>query len=442
MPSNVGRLSSVFLVLSAFTAAAAAQSPQSSQSPSAPATGVTPAAVSKAPTTAEVMRDRISKAKAFIAVRNYSAAIYELENIRRETGDPSVHAVANVLLMNSYLEQGDHKRAQAFLNQFYNEQKTTKPGAFTAYTTIAGQIVKSARSQAERYRSLGLNIGDRELPLEALNDLEKMRETVEIVITQSKELSNDKTKTAEALGLLEEATNSRVMIARDDYDARRWRDLVADSREAMASSRSVVINAVDGTSSEPAAAAAGPGTVAGSNLNKETVGDRAVAKLSIPVDESKPAVTAAAKPVEPLKISAEKPPIQKISEDVPDTAVERSRIVAGTTRTPNEDSNKVKATLSSTPVGPLFVGSLLPYASKQSQPRYPAAARSIRATGVVKVEVTVDEEGNVSEVKDTSGPALLQSSAKEAILKWKFRPFVVDGQPVKATGFVNFNFSL
>ena len=27
-----------------------------------------------------------------------------------------------------------------------------------------------------------------------------------------------------ALGLMEEATNSRVMIARDDYDARRWRD--------------------------------------------------------------------------------------------------------------------------------------------------------------------------------------------------------------------------
>ena len=38
------------------------------------------------PTSGDVMRERISKAKAFIAVRNYNAAIYELENIRKETG--------------------------------------------------------------------------------------------------------------------------------------------------------------------------------------------------------------------------------------------------------------------------------------------------------------------------------------------------------------------
>ena len=66
----------------------------------------------------------------------------------------------------------------------------------------------------------------------------------------------------------------------------------------------------------------------------------------------------------------------------------------------------------------------------------------MRTTGVVKVEVTVDETGKVTEVKNTSGPTLLQAAAKDAIRKWTFRPFMKDGQPVKATGFVNFNFSL
>ena len=66
----------------------------------------------------------------------------------------------------------------------------------------------------------------------------------------------------------------------------------------------------------------------------------------------------------------------------------------------------------------------------------------MRASGVVKVEVAIDEEGNVTEIKSTSGPVLLQGSAKDAIKKWKFRPVMVDGQPVKATGFVSFNFSL
>ena len=45
------------------------------------------------------------------------------------------------------------------------------------------------------------------------------------------------------MALLEEASNSRSMLARDDYDARRWRDEIADSRETMANSRSVVVDA-------------------------------------------------------------------------------------------------------------------------------------------------------------------------------------------------------
>ncbi len=96
----------------------------------------------------------------------------------------------------------------------------------------------------------------------------------------------------------------------------------------------------------------------------------------------------------------------------------------------------------SAPAGPMDVGSLLAYATKQQAPVYPPAARSMRATGIVKVEVTVIESGDVSEVQKTSGPGLLQTAAKDAIRKWKFKPFVRDGQPVKAIGFVNFNFAL
>ena len=48
------------------------------------------------------------------------------------------------------------------------------------------------------------------------------------------------------MALLEEASNSRAMIARDDYDARRWKDEVADTRETMANSRSTVMSARPG----------------------------------------------------------------------------------------------------------------------------------------------------------------------------------------------------
>ena len=203
MPLNVRKFcTSVLLVIVSSVLAVVAQSnPSSSPQP------VNPPAT--APTSGDVMRERISKAKAFIAVRNYNAAIYELENIRRETADSAVQGVVSVLLMNSYLEQGDFKRAQDLLTGFYNAQKAAKPNATQLYNAVAGQIVKGARNRAERYRSLGLSVTDRTLPLEATNDLEKMRETLELVITQSKEIGKDKVKTHDAMALLEEASNSR-----------------------------------------------------------------------------------------------------------------------------------------------------------------------------------------------------------------------------------------
>ncbi len=453
MPSNVGRnFTSVFIVLAALTTVSVAQTPQvppqASPSPAAPATmaeAVPTQPIAKAPTAAEVMRDRISKAKAFIAVRNYYAAINELENIRRETSDQSVIAVTNVLLMNSYLEQGDHKKAQGLLNQFYAEQKTTKQNALTSYGTVAGQIVKSARNQADRYRALGLSISDRNLPLEALNDLEKMRETVELVITQSKELLADKVKSATGLGLMEEATNARVAIARDDYDARRWRDAVADSREQMVVSRSVIVSAVDGTSSPVTQPQQPTTTVSTSNTSVQ------ILLASNPV-ENKPSnavLTINNPPPIPNTVASNTTPLVTQPEKKPETKVEgkqepqtdRTRIVAGAIQQ-TEDANKVKATTSSKPTGPVAVGSLLPYAEKQSAPIYPPAARTMRATGIVRVEVTVDETGNVSEIRSSSGPTLLQTSAKDAIRKWKFRPILIEGQAVQAIGFVNFNFSL
>ena len=131
MPLNVKRIfTSAAITFFGAAAIASAQTPQPTTQATAPTQ--TPAqtqtqptiAVEKQPTSAEVMRERISKAKAYIAVRNYNAAIYELENIRRESGDTSVNAVTNVLLMNTYLEQGDYKRAQDFLNNFYKSYKS------------------------------------------------------------------------------------------------------------------------------------------------------------------------------------------------------------------------------------------------------------------------------------------------------------------------------
>jgi len=458
MPVNVRRFcTSALLSLIASGVAVHAQTPQQSPPADAQAAAQT-IPIKAAPTSAEIMRDRISKAKAFIAVRNYNAAIYELENIRRETSDSSVQAVTTVLLMNSYLEQRDYKRAQDFLTETFNLQKSNRPNASEVYSAIAGQVVKGARTKVDRYRSLGLMVSDRNLPLEAVTDIEHMRETLELVITQAKENGKDIAKAPTAMALLEEATSSRSLLARDDYDARRWKDEVADSREQLANGRSVITNAVDGTvSSNPAATNQ---TVAMNNPVTSAPAGVPVTRPAVnlipndrPADSPKvPAETLTAandKPApsqpprkEELPRTASQPAVaqeqpkpivvQNVPQNVPSAAPQQQAV----------KDEAAPATAASAETGPLEVGSLLAYATNRAAPVYPPAARTMRASGVVKVEVTVDENGEVTEVQKSSGPTLLQAAAKDAVRKWRFKPFTRDGQPVRATGFVNFNFTL
>ncbi|MDQ3321992.1 MAG: energy transducer TonB [Acidobacteriota bacterium] len=414
-----------------------------------------------APSSADVMRQRVAKAKAYIVVKNYNAAIYELENIRRETSEPTVHGVTNVLLMNSYLEQGDYKRAQDFLKDVSSPQKIARQNGAASYFAVAGQVVRGARTQLERYKSLGLSVSDRNLPIEATVDVQKMRETLEMIVAQSKILGADKKQTSDAMALLEEATNARGSLAKDGYDAKRWKDEAADAREQLANSRSVIVNAAGEPTTElPMSNAAMATNLPANNQNPTAPPSPQVAPVFQPVQGSsgnavnqtpvsnnisQPANDAARTVKEKKPVEAPKTTVENAENKILQT---RSRRVENTNAgTPSNQANNA----SSVPVSalsapksdsPLIVGSLVDYATQKSNPVYPPAARSMRTSGVVRVELMVDESGQVAEVQKTSGPALLQRAATDAVKKWKFKPFVRDGEPVKATGFVSFNFSL
>lgn len=73
-------------------------------------------------------------------------------------------------------------------------------------------------------------------------------------------------------------------------------------------------------------------------------------------------------------------------------------------------------------------------------PEYPNAARAIRASGAVAVEVTIDEKGDVVSAERVSGHPLLALSAVNIAKKAKFIPSVSKGAPVKVTGFIIYNF--
>lgn len=75
-------------------------------------------------------------------------------------------------------------------------------------------------------------------------------------------------------------------------------------------------------------------------------------------------------------------------------------------------------------------------------PEYPEAARAAKVSGTVAVQVTVDEAGNVISARAVFGHPLLQAAAVAAARVAKFAPTRLEGQPVKVSGIITYNFVL
>ncbi len=75
-------------------------------------------------------------------------------------------------------------------------------------------------------------------------------------------------------------------------------------------------------------------------------------------------------------------------------------------------------------------------------PQYPDAARRMRVSGTVVVEVVIDEYGKVISARASSGPFGLREAAVQAAERARFSPTKLSGQPVKVSGVINYKFSL
>lgn len=87
-------------------------------------------------------------------------------------------------------------------------------------------------------------------------------------------------------------------------------------------------------------------------------------------------------------------------------------------------------------------GILLGNTIRQVPAAYPAIARSTHVEGVVEIQIVVDEQGNVIAAEVLSGHPLLRQAALEAARQWKFRPTMLNDQPIKVSGVLKFTFKL
>jgi TonB family protein len=75
-------------------------------------------------------------------------------------------------------------------------------------------------------------------------------------------------------------------------------------------------------------------------------------------------------------------------------------------------------------------------------PKYPSDARKARIEGSVLFCVTIGKDGAVRSVHVISGPNELSLAAVNALERWRFRPFLANGEPAEGSVRVRVNFFL
>jgi protein TonB len=75
-------------------------------------------------------------------------------------------------------------------------------------------------------------------------------------------------------------------------------------------------------------------------------------------------------------------------------------------------------------------------------PVYPLGARQLRKQGAVELLATVSKTGAVTQVKVISGDAVLAHAAIDAVRQWKYRPFLLNDEPVQIETQITIKFKL
>jgi TonB family protein len=75
-------------------------------------------------------------------------------------------------------------------------------------------------------------------------------------------------------------------------------------------------------------------------------------------------------------------------------------------------------------------------------PKYPREAKARGIQGNVLIQATIDTKGNLTKLKIVQGNPILAEAAMEAVEQWKYRPYVLKGEPVEVETTIRVQFHL
>jgi protein TonB len=79
---------------------------------------------------------------------------------------------------------------------------------------------------------------------------------------------------------------------------------------------------------------------------------------------------------------------------------------------------------------------------RKVNPNYPPLARQARIQGTVVLQAEISKTGDIQNLRLISGHPMLAPSAIEAVKQWKYKPYLLNGEPVEVETTVQVNFTL
>jgi protein TonB len=143
--------------------------------------------------------------------------------------------------------------------------------------------------------------------------------------------------------------------------------------------------------------------------------------------------------------------IEMIKEDAAPPPM-TAGVVGGISDGPGQVGGVIGGIISSTPVAVPKVAT--PQRVRVSQgvtqglkirdvkPSYPALARQARIQGTVLLQAVISKDGSIEGLKVLSGHPMLVPAAIDAVKQWRYKPYILNGEPVEVDTQVTVNFTL
>jgi protein TonB len=86
-------------------------------------------------------------------------------------------------------------------------------------------------------------------------------------------------------------------------------------------------------------------------------------------------------------------------------------------------------------------GVIAGYLLAKTLPQYPAIAKAAHIQGIVVLQATISKSGSIQSLRVISGPPTLQQAAMDGVRSWRYKPYLLNGEPVEVetTIYVAFN---